>query len=389
MGIFQGAFFIVGTGIGAGFISGAELARFFPSVGFVLPVMLSSVLFFLECLLFLRLGKRYGGYFGTLNSLFGRGATVVSVVICLCALVPCAGMLAGLNSLLPSLSPLPALVGLAVVLLCIRKGMAGISALNSVLVPALLVFIFACSGGGRAEFATENLLPYGNGLLYACMNAFLAAPVLMDAGREMKRTVPPAAMASAVIGAGALCILSAVYGAGDGALNAEMPFLFVMRGSKLFFVAAALAILTSLASAIYPMLCLCGRLNGKKKNAAKIGVLFAALLLSSLGIGGIVRVLYPVLGFGGMILSAFCIFYEHLFKKHHQKVHTGGKHAEDKGRAHHKVKFKHLPAVNNQISEPRARNDVLAHDRADPCHADVHFQHGNKGRARRGNYKLL
>ena len=369
----------MGTGIGAGFLSGAELVRFFPTGGFILPVILSSVLFFAECLLFLYLGKKHGGYLNALSALFGKGATAVSVVICLCALAPCAGMLAGLNSLLPRFSPLPALVGLAVVLLCVRKGMQGISALNAVLVPALLVFIFACAGGGSAQFLSMQLLPYGSGFLYAFMNAFLAAPVLMDAGREMKRVVLPAAIASIVIAAGAICILSAVNGAGEGALGAEMPFLYVMRGSKLFFVAAALAILTSLASAIYPMLGFCERFTGKKKYAAKIAILLAAFMLSYLGVGGVVRILYPVLGFGGIVLSAFCIFYEHLFKKHHQEIHSCGKHAEDKSRTHNEVELKHLPAVNNQVSKARLRNDIFAHNRTDPRHAYVHFQHGNKG----------
>ena len=56
MGIVRAAFFIVGTSIGAGFISGAELVRFFRGEQFLLPVILSSVLFSLLVFVFLRLG---------------------------------------------------------------------------------------------------------------------------------------------------------------------------------------------------------------------------------------------------------------------------------------------------------------------------------------------
>ena len=61
MGILEGALFIVGGAIGAGFISGAELVRFFHTQNFFLPVLLSCLLFFAQCALFLSLGKRHGG----------------------------------------------------------------------------------------------------------------------------------------------------------------------------------------------------------------------------------------------------------------------------------------------------------------------------------------
>ena len=379
MGVVRGALFIIGTSIGAGFLSGAELVRFFHTEGFFLPVIFSSLVFCAFCSLYLYLGNRHGGFSGTLKALFGRAGNAAKFAVSVSSFIPCAGMLAGLDALVPSVKPLLSVCGLAFVFLCLKRGMKGISLLNTVLVPLLLALIFVFGFRVRMPFcAARGIAPFLGGTLYAFMNVFLAAPVLMDAGKEMKRPVLPAVIASAVVAVAAICILGRVYGTGDGAIGAEMPFLAVMKGRKIFFVAAALAIVTSLASAMYPLLALCDAAEDGKKHAAKGFVLLAAFALSRLGLSGIVRWLYPLLGIMGGLLSAFCIFYEYFFEKHHEKIHSRGEDAQDTGRAHDEIEFKHLPAVDNEVSETRSGNDVFSHDRTDPRHSDIDFQHRDK-----------
>ena len=383
MGTIQAAFFIIGTSIGAGFISGAELVRFFHTEHFFLPVILSVAFFFAMTLLFLRLGRKYGGYKNTLRALFGRGASAVYTIVILVSFIPCAGMLAGLDALVPSISPVPSLLGLIIVLLFLKKGMKGISVLNSILVPILLLFVFFARGQSALGFSFPiKLTAVAGGALYAGMNVFLAAPVLMDAGKDMKRLAPSAFLAAAVIAASAICVLSKVYGMGHAAIEAELPFLYVMRGRRSFYIAAALAILTSLASSLYPLLGMCDSFGAKSKNAAKGVVILAAFGLSRLGLGGIVGVFYPLIGCGGIFLSCVCFLYDQLLEKNHEEVHSRRKQTKNKRRGHHKVKLKHLPAVDDKVSEPRLGNDILAHNRADPRHTYAHLQHGYKGGTR-------
>lgn len=387
MGILRGAMFIIGTSIGAGFLSGAELVRFFHTEHFFFPVMLSAFFFFLVSTYYLHLGKKYGGFAGALNALFGRGAKVIKITISLSCFIPCAGMLAGLDALLPAFKPLLSIAGLAFITLCLRKGMKGISLINSLLVPILLFFIFYYGWGEKTfvyPILTGGKDGYLGGFLYAFMNVFLAVPVLMDAGKEMKHTLFPAAIAAVLIAVCSLCILGRIYREGACAIHADMPFLHVMRGNRIFYIASAAAILTSLASSLYPLLRLTDGVH-RKKYAAKGGMLLAAFLLSRMGISEIVRYLYPALGVAGTVLSAFCIFYEYLFQKYHKKVHSRRKHAKNKDGHHHKVELEYLPAVNEKVAESRPRNNVFAHNRADPRHADVHFQHRNKRGKRRRN----
>lgn len=392
MGVVQTALFIVGTSIGAGFISGAELVRFFHGERFFLPLLLSCALFAALLYLFMRLGKEHGGYEGALSALFSKGAPYVKCALSLCALIPCAGMLAGLDALAPGLKPLPSLLGLALAAVFVRRGIKGVSLLNLVLVPCLLAFVFLYARGDKSYFYPAVPASYGGflgGIFYAGMNAFLAAPVLLDAGKEVKRLLPSALLSALVVFVSAVLILGKIYREGAGALGAEMPFLYVMQGKKIFSVAVACSILTSLVSSLYPLYCLSERFSGRKKTAARGAILLTAFSVSRVGLGGIVGYFYPALGALGIALSVFCIFHQYLFKQHHKKVHSGGKQTEDAGGGHHKVELKHLPAVNDKIAEPRLGDDVFAHDRADPRHAHAHFQHGNKRGKRGRKHKLV
>lgn len=319
MGIVRGAFFIIGGTIGAGFITGAELVRFFGAKRFLLPLLLSCMLFFLLTAYYLHLGKKYGGSRGVLR--LSRWGGAVRIALMLCAFISSAGMLAGLDALLPVKVPVLSLAGLLLSVVFLEKGMGGISALNLILVPLLLGFVFFYARD-LSFFYPRSGSKFG-WLLYAGMNSFLMAPVLMDAGREMKRPILSSALASAFIAAAAVCILGSVYREGASAIFAPMPFL-AATGGKVFSVAVALAILTSLVSSLYPLFAACNELKGKKKIAAKGISLLAAFCLSRVGLHGIVGYLYPVMGGAGLLFSALCILYDEFFEKYHKRIHARG-----------------------------------------------------------------
>ena len=72
---------LVGTVVGAGFISGAELVRFFPSEGFLSCAAVAAGLFALCFLLLFHAGKKYGGYEGMLAGVFGKFAPDFRAVV--------------------------------------------------------------------------------------------------------------------------------------------------------------------------------------------------------------------------------------------------------------------------------------------------------------------
>lgn len=68
-------FTMVGTVVGAGFVSGRELLQFFGSFRLSL-VCMAGLLFFAGFFLFVRLGKKFGGFEGAMKGAFGKFGAV-------------------------------------------------------------------------------------------------------------------------------------------------------------------------------------------------------------------------------------------------------------------------------------------------------------------------
>ena len=378
MGIVRTAFFLVGMTVGAGFLTGAELVRFFRAGGagaFALSCLVSCVL----NTFFLVLGRRHGGFGGAMAALFGRAGDAVGCILLALSFVPCAGMLAAFDALFPALSPLASLTGLGVVLLFLQRGMRGVSLLNVLLVPVLIGCILLFGGGELPSSRTGT----GDALLYSFMNAAFSAPALMDAGRQVYAPVRSGLLAGGCVFVCGILVLGASLQAGAAA----MPFL-AAAGSLPVLLVTAGAVLNSLSVALLPLFSACERYAGRAKNAAKGILLLAAFLLSRLGFSGVIGSLYPAVGVFGAAFSALCVLHEYLLQKHDQRIHSRRQKAEEKGRAHRKVKFEHLPAVHDQIAKSRARDNVFSHDGADPRHANTHFEHGDEGGVGGGQHQL-
>ena len=161
--------FLVGTTVGAGFLTGAELVRFF-SASYLPALALSCIVYFLTCSFSLRLGRKYNGFSGAMKALVPRGNTVaVSLLLAVC-FVPCAGMLAGLDALLPTAFPIGSIAGICIVMFFLHRGMKGMSLLNLLLVPLLLLFVLF--SGRIGSFAPISAADGGWALLYAFMNTY-------------------------------------------------------------------------------------------------------------------------------------------------------------------------------------------------------------------------
>ena len=117
-------FTMVGSVIGAGFVSGRELLQFFGYFR-ISTVYYTGLLFFFSFLLCVRLGRIYGGFEGALKGIFGRFSKTVKAVILFGSFVSCAGMLSGLNSLLPQAKPFLSLTFLVFACFVSEKGVGG------------------------------------------------------------------------------------------------------------------------------------------------------------------------------------------------------------------------------------------------------------------------
>lgn len=358
-GTVKNALVLVGTVVGAGFVSGAELVRFFPTSNFVPCAYLAAVLLFLGFFLLFRLGAAHGGFDGVLRAVFGRGAAAVRWFVLLSSLVICACMLAGLDSVMAEgfgvskkLPVLSAALVLALFFLS-AKGLKGIGAVNLCLVPVILCFVvyLGCqdmSAGYAFSPAGDPFAAFANILLYVGMNVFLAAPVVCDLGAR-GAGAGAAGLASCAIGFAVAVILANIYTAGANAILADMPLLSALGGgsaARIFAVVSAFGIVTTLFSSWYP-------LGAKaeetpKPRLVRAIVLGAAFLLSRMGLKNIVDRFYPFLGLAGVIFLLVCAVMPALQRLRGRKG----------GRAKAAMKRTPCPAVKKRAS---------AKERSAPC----------------------
>ncbi len=312
---------LVGTVVGAGFVSGAELVRFFPSEGFLPYVILSAFLFFAAFYFLFRIGKRCGGFDSVLQCVFGKISSIVKGFMLCCSLIMCASMLAGIDAAvregfaLDYVFPYIALLSLILLFFLSGKGMNGVYAVNLILVPLILIFVLYFAPGadyGGTPYDPEcGILPQlGSVFLYVSLNTFLAAPVVCDMGAR-SASGTGCVISSVLIGFCAATVLGCIAREGAGAYTAEMPFLRAVGNGaflgKIFTLVCLCGIFTTLFSSYYPLYRLS---EGKKRGLLfRVCSCLVAFLLSLIGLKRIVGFIYPFVGLAGFLFLGGCIFF--------------------------------------------------------------------------------
>lgn len=380
------AFSLFGAVVGAGFMTGAELVRFFPLRAAFAHAAVAAGLFAACFLLLFDAGRKCGGFEGALRCC-GRAAPVFRALLHFASFITCAAMLAGLDGAVRTgfglryALPAAALCALPAMFFVARRGMRGVAALSAALVPVMAA-VFAARAGDIPEGFTpsspQSAFTSLTGVcLYAAMNCFLAAPLACDAGREGAGRGGCIA-AAALIGFCIAAALGAVARAGTA--GEEMPFLAAGGGGPAA-VACICAVLTTLFSSFYPLARAAEQYSAEKEGkgrhkkrkeehtagaergtkesralpvreraaAVQAGLCAGAFLLSLCGLSGLVRAVYPLIG---MVGAAFFLLLaarrlpsllssspaqQQLFRQRHQGVHARGQQAEDGCRRHHQV----------------------------------------------------
>ena len=318
-GIFFTAFLCVGSIVGAGFISGRELIGFFGTKGF-LPFVIFAGIFLCACLLLLfSLGKEYDGADGLNNALM-KNPRPFGAMVLIASFVFLSTMLAGLDAIgesfgMPGFLPVISSISLVCVTLCSRYGLKGIEKINFFLVPVVIVIINALIFTGvRLDFsgsAPNAATGIGKAALYVFLNAFSNLPVLVSTARGKSRRVLiwAAIVTASLICVEAVFILAAVNSGGANAQNAQIPLLYVLgdTASAVYAAAVFAAILSSLSSAYYPLYVVA------KEKMQKTGVVIlclSSLVLSRIGLKGLVDYVYPLLGALGAIYIIKCAVFK-------------------------------------------------------------------------------
>ena len=317
---FKLAFIIIGSVVGAGFITGRELIRFFGSTNFIPSVYIACILLFFFSYLLMDIGRHYGTLKEANNKIFKNNSKYVAGITYFCLLIITAGMLAGIDTLLnstfglPSYLPIFSIPCLILANIISSKGLDGIAKISVILVPLLIIFILYFLLG-RKNFSydfNEKYCAFNSlimAVLYSSMNMFLAAPILIETGNRFKTGLKKGALiASISVFICIVLILSAICYEGSNAIIAEMPMLYITGYSgnlaKIFILMVLFAMFTSLVSSYYPLYN--SFKNERKKHYKRLIISIVAFIISRFGLSGIVMYFYPILGTFGIIYLLIC-----------------------------------------------------------------------------------
>lgn len=325
---FGSSFSIIGSVIGAGFITGREILTFFYGQSPIWIFVLLLAFFFLLMLSVMTVKSEMSLY----------AVERADNVICLFNILMIASMLGATESLARDMGvgcafPVWSVVMLAASIVVCIGGMSRLDKFNAVLVSVMLGIVFVIvalklPSVGRGNSAAGAHVNFFAVAKYVGMNILLTQPLLGDIRRESNSIgqVKASAKSSVLTAFTAAFLLSLTAAAFLAVLPkesafAELPILHIVGANKAFYysvsLTVALGIITTLVGSMYPLLNYSFFAKSTGETAAKTGqkenrddakkqrrgkiiravcVCVLALGISRLGFYVIVDRIYPLLG---------------------------------------------------------------------------------------------
>lgn len=334
----------IGAVIGAGFASGQEILQFFVLYGYkgVLGVLLATILFAYlgSMVMVLSVRLKAGSYQELLYYLLGPWASKFMDLLSLFMLVGGLGvMLSGSGAVMQEYMGMPGWfgigVGVGVVIYVILHGLKGLLAINVILVPLKLVGV--CLIAALAVFSQGlpqeiTLIEHegvgGNWLwssiLYVSFNMIVPVAVLSSMGRSI--TAKTGIYAGLLGGIGLGLAVGMVTLAGlsfyPNVANYEVPMLYMASCIStalrpVFALLIWVAILTTAVANAHGFASRLAPEGGKKYRFYGIGACLVVLPLTYFDFSALVRILYPLFGYAGLILITALLFVPFLKRHKH------------------------------------------------------------------------
>lgn len=330
----------IGTIVGAGFATGQEVLQFFSKFGALglAGLILTAILFIVFGYIIIDLGKKLNAHSHLEIIRYAGGkiiGTIIDVIITFFLFGAFTAMIAGTGALFTQQFYLPGWIGNIIMALLtavtVLTGIKGVINSISFVVPFLLIAV-----AGTSIYSIINVPPDmtaavvntgDNGLisnwllaavLYISYNTIISIAVLGPLGVEArsKKAVRNGAILGGVgLGVGSIMIYLALSGHMQNIQNLEVPMLYIAGGisSVVQIVYAVVLIAEVYTTAVGSLYGFTSRITNIAKNPRKgrivvIVATFIALVASQFGFSNLVKYLYPVVGYGGIVLLV-CLIY--------------------------------------------------------------------------------
>ena len=330
---FRIAMAYIGTVVGAGFATGQEILQFFTRFGYpsFWGILISVLLFIVVGRKILLYGSKLNArsYGVLVNHIFGVAAPLVNWYLAISFVLMCGAMFAGAGALFQEQWGIPYFVGAFVTavltLFVTLRGVEGVLAINTVIVPSLITFCILVF----LHVARQDLLPAASlqttpqepfpiirtGITYASFNLVLSIGVLAPMGGAVRNR--KSLTLGSLLGGGLLGVLLCM---GNYSLLQYIPEVFhreipqlliVQEMGKVFIAVYSLIVWMEIFStAVGNLFAVHTIVQEKFKTASvfpAIGATAAGLVICGLGFSNIVSWFYPVLGIIGFVLSAIIL----------------------------------------------------------------------------------
>lgn len=326
--IIQVAFTYIGTVVGAGFASGQEILQFFTRYGWLatLTIGFSSILFvWLGVKVMLLSQETDSKSYEDLNRhVFGdRFGSAFSLFLLFVLLGTATVMMAGAGSLLLEQFHMNYQTGLLITLvlgfLVISRGMQGILAVNSVVVPVMIFFSITIFATSQSMPTSANWLDrtsdfslfriWMSPFLYSAYNLATAQAVLVPLGSSVQdRSVIRIGGIVGGIGIGLMLLAAHISLSAHmpGIMQFEIPTGFIIAGLGRFFQLLFILVIfgeifTTFVGDVYGLTLQIKERTGIGEKTVIFGILAISYLLSQFGFRSLLSSLYPLFGLISLI----------------------------------------------------------------------------------------
>ncbi|WP_339228554.1 hypothetical protein NSQ77_02025 [Oceanobacillus sp. FSL K6-2867] len=326
----------IGTVVGAGFATGKEIVAFFSVHGTfgAIGIVITGFLFIIIGTKIMIISARIGAYsYQELNIyLFGeKGGKVVNLFMFIVVICVTSVMLSGAGAVFREQLGLSFQLGIMVtIILCylvVLKGMKGILAINSYIVPIMILFslfVFVSIFSGRtdgligqvmASIQTQSWEWIISPFTYSSFNLMTALVVLVPLGNEI-RDERILKWGGFIGGLGLFFILIMSHfslSAFPATFNYDIPMAEIVKlfGSMIhvfFLIVIFGEIFNTVAGNVFGITRQLKAALGLRYQYAVLIILFVIFIISQAGYGKLLTVLYPLFGYLGLFMLFLLIF---------------------------------------------------------------------------------
>lgn len=321
----------IGTVVGAGFASGQEVLQFFGYFKYlgIISLLLTSYLFYYFGRIILGLGKelKAESHLPIINYAGGKWlGKFIDYVIIFFLFGALTAMVAGAGSIMEEQLNLSPLLGNGIMVIAtlatVLAGIAGVISAISIVVPILLVSVFGISLYTiyNAGFSFAAVSPPGSpavpywplsSIVYVSYNLVMAVAILGPLGfaaRDQKAFRKGALWGGLGLGLGALAILVSILVTLPQSANYDIPMIYIAGQispvvQRVYSFILFAEIYTTAVGSLFGFVV--RLVSPRKKGTSRLVAIIssiAALVASQIGFTNLVRVLYPMVGYAGLLM---------------------------------------------------------------------------------------